>query len=154
MSASLLDDLNGLLTVGKAEPFELSEAAAKKLGGLLVPWFGKTELVEIVLELARFAVWIGTEAHSPTAQARMLATLEGAIPALKRLGHDRVALDLEKAAKEKSLAHLVGQERVLLTETEAPEGSIGSGPLARFRLHDQGKESDDKPKAPKTPRRW
>jgi hypothetical protein len=89
---SLLDALNELLTVGKAEPFELREAAAAKLSGLLVPYYTKPELIAVVEELARFEVWIGHEAKSPTAEARLLSVLEGAIPALRRLGHEKLAV--------------------------------------------------------------
>ncbi len=152
-----LDLLNELLRPGASEPFELSEEGARQLSAAITPYFGTPELIEVVEDLARFAVWVGNDVGAPKLQAKLFTALEPAIPALHRLGHDAssLAVDLEKAAKEKDYGRLTGSTRALLTPAEAPEGSIGSGPLARFRLSTEGEKADpDKPKAPKPPRRW
>lgn len=148
-----LDLLSDLLRPGVSEPFELSEDGARQLSAAITPYFGTPELIEVVQDLARFAVWVGNDVGAPGLQAKLLALLEPAIPALHRLGHDASSLAVE--LEKKDYSRLTGASRALLTQTEAPEGSIGSGPLARFRLSTDGEKADsDKPKAPKPPRRW
>ena len=125
------------IRAGNDEPYTIEQGDVARLESSLakVP---DSELPSAVFELCTFAGWLATEKKSPAAAESLYAVLETSIDELKRLGSDLARLAQEQVATARTeRAKVTGFAEPLHDPKPAPEGSVGAGPLARFKLKDK-----------------